>query len=404
MDAGTPDPGHAGKQLAKGTHRSVTPAETLARVGPMLPRFGITRVANVTGLDRVGIPVALAIRPNARALAVSQGKGRTIEAARASALMESIEIWHAERPDLPLRYGTVADLTTETVDLARIPAVTGRAREAADRHLWASAEDLMSGRAKLVPYDMIHADYTQPGAPGPGGFPCSTNGLASGNHWLEAVCHGICEVVERDALSVWHALSEADQQATGVDLATVTDTWCLDALARFRNAGLSARIWDVTSDTEIASFLCLVRDPDPSSPHLGLGSGTHPDRAVALSRALTEAAQTRLNYISGAREDLRDSEYDQAGLLAKTDAVAYLFDAAATQPFEHAPHGIHPTLEQDLDWLLSRLSIAGIQEVAVTDLTRADMGIPVARVIIPGLEAPHDDDSYVPGPRAGGAW
>lgn len=394
----------ATKRLDAGTHRSRTPAETLARIDPLMAQFGITRVANVTGLDRVGIPVALAIRPNSRAIAVSQGKGRTLDAAKASALMESIEIWHAERPDLSLRQGAATDQSTEPVDIARLPAIARHRRGPQDRHLWAPAEDLMSGRPKLVPFEMIHADYTQPGVPGGGAFPCSTNGLASGNHRLEAVCHGICEVVERDALSVWHALPEAAQQATGVDPATITDAWCLSALAQFRDAGLEARIWDVTSDTEIATFLCLVRDPDPSSPHLGLGSGTHPDRAVALSRALTEAAQTRLNYISGAREDLRDSEYETAGLAAKLDAMDYLFGVPPMQPFQHAPHGIHPTLEADLGWLLGRLADAGIAEVAVTDLTRPEINIPVVRVVIPGLEAPHDDDSYVPGPRAGGVW
>ncbi|MEM1300130.1 MAG: YcaO-like family protein [Pseudomonadota bacterium] len=394
----------ASKRLNAGTHRSRTPAETLAHIRPMMSLFGITRVANVTGLDRVGIPVALAIRPNSRAIAVSQGKGRTLEAAKASALMESIEIWHAERPDLALRQGTAADQSIATVDLARLPAIARHRRSPQDRHLWAPAEDLMSGRAKLVPFEMIHADYTQPGVPGGGAFPCSTNGLASGNHRLEAICHGICEVVERDALSVWHALSVAGQQATGVDPASITDDWCLGALNKFHDAGLEGRVWDVTSDTEIATFLCLVRDPDPSSPHLGLGSGTHPDRSVALSRALTEAAQTRLNYISGAREDLRDGEYETAGLAAKLDAVTYLFDAPPTQPFDLAPHGVNATLEADLDWLLRRLSDAGIAEVAVTDLTRDEIDIPVVRVVIPGLEAPHDDDSYVPGPRAGGAW
>ena len=393
------------KRLRSGTHRTRLPAETLARIQPIAHQFGITRVANVTGLDRVGIPVALAIRPNARALAVSQGKGRTIEAAKASALMESIEIWHAERVALPLRYGTVADLGgQETVALANLPPVSRHRRSPGDRHLWAPAEDLVSGRPKLVPFEMIHADYTQPGVPGAGGFPCSTNGLASGNTRLEAVCHAICEVVERDALSVWHALSEADQQTTGIDPDTITDAWCRDALARFHAAGLEARVWEVTSDTEIASFLCLLRDPDPSSPHLGLGSGTHLDRNVALSRALTEAAQTRLNYISGAREDLREAEYDAAGLAQKTEAVAPLFAAPPRQSFDRAPHAVHESLQEDLDWLLARLATAGITEVAATDLTRAEIGIPVARVVIPGLEAPHDDASYVPGPRAGGIW
>lgn len=71
-----------------------------------MPRMGITRLANITGLDRINLPVVVAIRPNSRSLATSQGKGDALEAAKASALLESIEIWHGERCAAALRYET----------------------------------------------------------------------------------------------------------------------------------------------------------------------------------------------------------------------------------------------------------------------------------------------------------
>ena len=76
-----------------GTHRLIGPEETMARARPFLGTMGITRIANVTGLDCIGVHVAQAIRPNSRSLAVSQGKGLTLAAAKASALMESIEAY-----------------------------------------------------------------------------------------------------------------------------------------------------------------------------------------------------------------------------------------------------------------------------------------------------------------------
>jgi ribosomal protein S12 methylthiotransferase accessory factor len=79
------------KAFKAGTHRHVGPEQTLARVRPFLGRMGITRVANVTGLARIGIPVVQAVRPNSRSLSVSQGKGLTLAAAKASALMEAGE-------------------------------------------------------------------------------------------------------------------------------------------------------------------------------------------------------------------------------------------------------------------------------------------------------------------------
>ncbi len=96
------------KTYRLGTHRTVDPAATLARVRPHLASMGITRIANVTGLDRTGVPVVMVCRPNARSLAVSQGKGLTLDAAKASGVMEAIELYHAERIELPLKLGALA--------------------------------------------------------------------------------------------------------------------------------------------------------------------------------------------------------------------------------------------------------------------------------------------------------
>lgn len=88
-----------------------------------MAQMGITRLANVTGLDCIGIPVYVAVRPNSRALATAQGKGIDVDAAKASALMESIESWHGERIDRPLRYESFRALrrSTAVVDVTELP-------------------------------------------------------------------------------------------------------------------------------------------------------------------------------------------------------------------------------------------------------------------------------------------
>src|SRR4051795_12362012 len=85
------------KEFRRGAHRAASPGETLARVRPYAARMGITRIGNITGLDRIGIPVAVAVRPNSRSVSVSQGKGLDREQAMASALMEACEGFHAEQ-------------------------------------------------------------------------------------------------------------------------------------------------------------------------------------------------------------------------------------------------------------------------------------------------------------------
>lgn len=98
------------KVLRRGTHRSASLDDTLKRALRLAPVMGITRVANVTGLDSVGIPVVMVCRPNSRSVAVSQGKGIDLASARASGLMEAVELYHAETITLPLRLATYEEL------------------------------------------------------------------------------------------------------------------------------------------------------------------------------------------------------------------------------------------------------------------------------------------------------
>jgi len=391
------------KHSLAGLQRICSAQETVARILPIKHKFGITRVANVTGLDSIGLPVVIAVRPNARSIAVSQGKGVTLEQAKASAIMEAVEIWHAEHFDKLVYFASIADLSERHifVNFDRIPELPGRTINQTERFHWVGAFELISEREILVPLEMVHADYTHPLPPDTGYFPASTNGLASGNHMLEAVCHGICEVIERDSLAVWHHASIDHQRASRLALETVDDVLALGTLQKFWDVGLDCAVWDVTSDTEIPSFLCVVYERDASGGHFGLGSGSHPNRAIALLRSLTEAAQTRLNYITGAREDLTFAEYSLAGRASKTDAFAELLtDHPHTRQFAQIPTYVNDDLKSDLETLKVQLLHAGVSEIAVVDLTREEIAIPVVRVIIPGLEAPHDDDSYIAGPRA----
>src|SRR6266852_5774176 len=98
------------KKYLLGTHRLVTPECTLQAIRPLLREFGITRCADVTGLDSVGIPVYCAIRPRARNVQVSNGKGVSPDEANVSALMEAIELAHAEGVPFQAKCESLANL------------------------------------------------------------------------------------------------------------------------------------------------------------------------------------------------------------------------------------------------------------------------------------------------------
>ena len=215
--------------------------------------------------------------------------------------------------------------------------------------------------------------------------------------------HAICEVIERDATTLWHQMKPDEQRGTRLDLETVDDPECQEIINRTAAAGLELVVWETTSDIGVPAFYgFLINEDGSAAEHIGAGAGCHPSKAIALSRTLTEAVQTRLTYISGARDDLLEDEYSQEGILIKHRAARDLVSGqAANRDFAKIPNHNFSAVQEDYDWLISRLKSVDITQVVSIDLTNAEIKIPVVRVIIPGLEAPHDDDDYVPGPRSG---
>ena len=391
------------KRCTSETHRAVAISETLAMLEPLLPRFGITRVSNLTGLDRIGIPVVMVVRPNSRSVVVSQGKGLSLEGAKVSGLMESIETWHAERTQLPMRYDSYVALSREgkSVDVTRLPTLSSRSFSPTQKSLWVEADDLVSHRSTWLPYELVHTDYTHPIVPQYGCFACSTNGLASGNELREATVHAICELIERDATSVWHHLPLHVRNLTRVRPETIGNEACLDAISRISNAGFDFAIWETTSDIGVASYRCMIAEPEGRDSHIGIGDGCSTDPGIALFRALTEAAQTRMTYVSGARDDVTPDEFTSEAVARKCRIARTLIRESSPQRnFDVAPRYSSNDFADDLEWLIGQLQQVGCQQVLRCDLTRQDIGLAVVRVVIPGLEGPHDDEGYEPGVRA----
>ena len=398
---GVRDPGP--KSYRSGMQRTRPPAETIERVLPLMKAMGITRVANVTGLDRIGVPVVMVCRPNSRSIAVSQGKGLDLDAAKASGLMEAAEIHHAECATLPLKLASFEELRRDhpLVTVGNLPRIARQSFDPALPILWVEGHDLLSQGSVWLPFELVHANYTVPLPPSSGSFEISTNGLASGNHLLEAICHGICEIVERDSTSLWHHLDKAAQGRTRIDPDSVDDPFCRQVLAKLDRAGLSVALWSTTTDVAVPSFHCLIMDQNDESAHPGVGAGCHPVREIALLRALTEAVQVRTTYIAGSRDDLSPTEYTAQAIAQKHRTARNLMSLGQPrQDFARLDTWQSETFEDDVRWLLQRLQAVGVEQVVIVDLSQAALQLPVVRVVIPGLEGPDDHDDYVAGPRA----
>lgn len=388
-----------------GTHRSRSPDETWRLIEPLLPRFGVTRVADVTGLDRIGIPVWMAVRPNSLSLSVTQGKGLAPVLAKVSAAMEALEIAHGEQTPAGVRLDTWARLSesAEVVDLAGLPPLKRSLFGPQRALLWIESRDLLGGGAPWLPYELIHTDATLPWMLGSGCFLASTNGLASGNTLAEAVLHALCEVVERDAIALWDHAGPARQAATRIDLGSATDPDVREVLARYEAAGIAVMAWDMTSDIGLPVVRAIIfdaeADPELKPLAAAFGAGCHPDPGVALLRALTEAAQSRLTGIAGSRDDLSRARYRST-----QHPAAFAFHRKRAQEpgvvaLSRLPAWAGETVDADIAHVLDRLAAVGVKQVLAVDLSLPDLPIAVARVIVPGLEGPTESGGYLPGPR-----
>ncbi len=393
------------KAYRLGTHRALAPGDTLRRVQPLLSEMGITRVANVTGLDRVGIPVYTSFRPMSRSISVSQGKGLAPDAAKVSAIMESVETYHAETIIQPLKYASINQLVNyvsvaDTTGLAQISKQT----VSSDQPLfWIEGKNLLNSSPCWLPFEMVSTDYTIPDLSGSGLFAANTNGLASGNTLNEAICHAIFEVVERDAEALWNQRAVSQQIASGVDPDSINDASCRWLIEKFEDANIKIKIWDMTSDIGLPSYICLAIGDENDWADPEFGAGCHAAKEVALSRAITEAAQARATYIAGSRDDVGLSEYkitrrQRRRFLGLNQFKNHqpMTDFAATATFDNEH------IDEDLELCLKQLNAVGIDEVIAVDLSKTEFGLAVAKVVVPGLEGAygHWHSSYIPGRRA----
>ncbi len=395
------------KRFLPGTRRSRTPAETLADFGRHMPEVGITRLANVTGLDSIGIPVVQAIRPNTRSLSVSQGKGADVDAAKASAMMEAIELWHAERIELPCLYASYRDLrkARTVVDAQRLPLVKGARFRPEEQRCWLRGWDLLQREEVWVPFEMVTMN-TVGVIQSTLTFMTSSNGLASWNHVLEAIEHALCEVIERDTHALHVARGPARMRECRVAAETIDDPSLKALLEACFAAELDVAILELDSDIGVPTFRAGLVDREDAALWRRLGAqwgcGTHLSPTVALSRAITEAAQGRLTVIAGSRDDNPPTSYaDSQDPRSVQSSRNAMLAAPAVRAFRaEARVQETGTFEGDLELLLGAIRAVGATRAIVVDLSKPQIGIPVVKVIVPELEAPPTLPGYTEGARA----
>lgn len=390
-----------GTLLAIGFHRACPPRETLARVSPYLSRLGITRIARQTDLDRIGIPVWCAYTPNAKAIVISQGKGLEDEAARASAVMEAIERSVATNPVCDVTTQSLRSLRSAGQSATTLDCLLGQTANPVELDEpidWARASDLLTGGNVWVPFEAVHLDRTVASPR----YWQSSDGLASGNTLEEAILHGLLERVERDALTLWQVTSAARRYGSRIEPESIPNGELQEILSRIRNAGQDVALFDITSDLGIPCVAALLGPKEPCrvpplryvDVTLGAGSATSP--VLAAARAVTEAVQSRMTFISGARDDLMPETFNRV-LHPETVAA---FDARPSRGLGDMPMLHVTSTAEAIRAILGRLQAQGITEIYAVDITPQWLPVFVAKLLVPQLENPEGERRQRYGNRA----
>ncbi len=376
---------HTPKGLRADAQRVVTPEQTLDRVRPLFGRIGLTRLADVTGLDTIGIPVILSVRPQAGYLSVDGGKGFTTAAAMASAAMECFERHAGENTPIDSFAAAYQDLPADQrIRADHLPLSRNSLFSPELPERWTWATDLHTGGKVAVPTVLVSLERFKHPRSSLLPFSFSSNGLNSGNTSSEALIGGLYEVIERDASTCTKVSWESGAPYRRVDLSTASSPDIAQLVEQIKAADLEVVTFDCTVDTEVPTFISYLCDL--GNPAMGVyhGYGTHLDPQVAVIRSICEAAQGRLVFIAGSRDD----SFRHHRRLHEINAQAHR--TLLGQPFSvnlrDLPDESGDTFEQDGRTLLAKLDRIGIRQILWADLTHPDTGVDVVRVIVPGLE------------------
>ena len=431
-----PDGAHAvelrlrSRPKTAGLSRTVPPDETVRRVRRLAAQLGVTRVSDITGLDHVGIPVFSAVAPQSNdSISVYTGKGARRADAKAGALMEAIERQSALRARPTLTEASYASLQNSTPVVDPRSLVTALAEDYSEHRVyeWVEGYDLLNDCTTMVPAAFAGYRWTHLRRGSPLRWN-TTHGLSSGNCLEEAVSQSLCECVERDAWTVaelschWRprAMLEAlTKRDPGIEFEDDFDRFPrlrIDGMGapveglldRFRSARFEPVIRDLTSDLGIPVAVASVACDDvPGFPQAHMGIGAHPDLRVAVSRALTEAAQSRCGDIQAVREDLQQAGSGSA--LGHTRRVTFidrrrwvLAPSGIVRDWREAADHRNDDILDDIFLMLDRLRAAGIGQAVVVDLSPGAEAS-VVRTIVPGLEMWMVDRGRV-GARAASHW
>jgi ribosomal protein S12 methylthiotransferase accessory factor len=407
---------------ADGGHRSATPQETLRRYGHHIsPITGVVTMLRRTSGEGDSVMHTYLAGQNLAARhervaslrqhlrSQSGGKGATDVQARASGLGEAIERYCGlYQGDEPQRRATITDLGPDAIHPAAcllfsarqyrnraawnarglpfhtIPGPFDEARPLDWTPLWSLTHQTL----KYVPTAYCYYGYPQ--APADAVCWADSNGNAAGNTLEEAILQGLLELVERDAVALWWYNR---LRRPAVDLDSLDDPYVQQLCRAYQARGRDLWALDLTSDLGVPVAAAITRRIDHTAggaEEILFGFGAHLDPRLAILRALSEANQV-VAFAQPPYADGGSNGVEFAPEIREWLRTATLAAQPYLAPAEVAPRRLEDfrdhwsdDVRDDVRTCQAVLERQGM-EVLVLDQTRPDVGMPVVKVVVPGL-------------------
>ncbi|WAI00313.1 YcaO-like family protein [Methanogenium organophilum] len=372
-----------------GVPRTRTAEETYETAGALAGEMAIADFLEITGKDRLGIPVWCTIRPREKLGKVTAGAGTTALDARCAAMMGTVERFSATYCGGSMDIASYEEVgLTRAVDPEEL--ILPRKPEIGEKLHWVPGQDILHDERVYIPANAIYHPYDPLGMANQL-FRSDPNGLGAGSTPEEAIIHGIYEVIERDALS-----RAEKNQSLGRRLVPESGTPADKLMETFAAENIDVTMWILDDLYGIPTVAAVADDTITRDPFMiMMAASTHPNPDVAAACTLLKLARNRALQIFTKEIGIhagRSAMVEKAGYERYKRINRLWFADAPEISCEEIPTTNHEATDEELTAAIAAVA-PHTDRICIADLTRT--ALPVWRVVIPGFEVSYIDPSRV---------
>ncbi len=243
---------------------------------------------------------------------------------------------------------------------------------------WVLAKSLTSNATKYIPTAAVF--FHPPPDKNTSSCFADSNGLAAGPTFRSACARALTEVIERDAIGIWWYNRVT---APSIKLHSISDELFQHHRRQLASHNRAMRVIPIASESGLPVFVVISWDDEHFAQRLAVGMGCHPNANEALRSALSEHNQKMPVLFSETA-----AKADGLSLLWETIAsygakeLRFLNEVENISFDEAFADSEADTEEYLLERIIEKM---GNPEIYALDLTKPQIGLPVARLFVPEM-------------------